>query len=112
MQRISQNTSPLRNVKLPRLDRKFDRRPNDAIITFTLSISRSIINRRSTAGDITLTQKHRQLVRHKSRPSIGMNVCRHTKQRKKLVEMSYHGLRINTGTRKSNRETRILVDNC
>jgi len=86
--RRRQNTFPLRNVQLPRVDRKFDRCSNYAIITFTLSISRSVINRRSTAGDTTLTQEHRQLVWHKSRPSIGMNVRRHTKQRKKLVEMN------------------------
>ena len=112
MQRIRQNTFPVRNVQLPRLNRQFDRCPNYAIIAFALSISRNIVNRPSTAGDTMLTQKHRQLVWHKSRPSLGMNVCRHTKQRKKLVKMSYHGLRINTGTRKSERKMRILVNNC
>jgi len=75
MQRIRQNTFPLCNVLLPRLGCKFDCCPNHAIIAFTLSISRSITNRRSTAGDTMLTQKYRQPVRHKSRPSIRMNAC-------------------------------------
>jgi len=92
MQWIRQNTFPVRNVQLPRLDRKFDRISNYAIIAFTFSISRNNVNKRCTARNTTLTQNDRQLVRHKSRPSIGMNVCRHNKQRKNLVEMSNHGL--------------------
>jgi len=102
MQRIRRSTFPARKVRLPRLDRKFDRCTNYAIIVFTLS--RSIRNRRSTAIAVSQTQKHRT----KAAPLIGMNACRHIKQCRRLVEMNYHGRRINTGTRKSEQETRTL----
>ena len=99
-------------VHFARLNWKFDRCPKYVIIAFVLSISPSIVNIRSTAGDTSLTKKHHQQFWHKSRPSTGMNTCRHTKWRKMLVEIHYHGLSINTGIRKSEWETKRLVDNC